>query len=104
MPPMPPGIPAGRCAVGMFGRAVGMFGRAVGICGRAVGLCGRGVGICGLACGAASATAAATAGPAHRRASMGLGRHQNDGEGTPDTTLTQTYSTQTHGQLLSRER
>ena len=52
MPPMPPGIPAGRCAVGMFGRAVGMFGRAVGICGRAVGLCGRGVGICGLACGA----------------------------------------------------
>ncbi len=66
MPPMPPGIPAGRCAVGMFGRAVGMFGRAVGmfgravgicgravgICGRAVGICGRGVGICGLACGA----------------------------------------------------
>ena len=35
---------------------------------------------------------------------MGLGRHQNDGDGTPDTTLTQTYSTQTHGQLLSRER
>ncbi len=52
MPPMPPGIPAGRCAVGMFGRAVGMLGRAVGICGRAVGICGRGVGICGLACGA----------------------------------------------------
>ena len=45
MPPIPPGIPAGRCAVGMFGRAVGMLGRAVGIC-------GRGVGICGLACGA----------------------------------------------------
>jgi len=45
MPPMPPGIPAGRCAVGMFGRPAGMFGRAVGIC-------GRGVGICGLACGA----------------------------------------------------
>ncbi len=59
MPPMPPGIPAGRCAVGMFGRAVGifgravgMFGRAVGMFGRAVGICGRGVGICGLACGA----------------------------------------------------
>ena len=52
MPPMPPGIPAGRCAVGMFGRAVGIFGRAVGMFGRAVGICGRGVGICGLACGA----------------------------------------------------
>jgi hypothetical protein len=51
MPPMPPGIPAGRCAVGMFGRAVGMFGRAVGICGRAVGICGRAVGICGRAVG-----------------------------------------------------